>query len=57
MKNLLLILVIILFSSCKKETLKISLPEEISQAKEGDLLIIEKVGDSIYIGFKPKQNE
>lgn len=32
--------------------MKVSLPEEIMEAQEGDLLIVEKVGDSIYIGFK-----
>lgn len=30
----------------------VSLPEEIKQAQEGDTLIVEKVSDSIYIGFK-----
>jgi hypothetical protein len=31
---------------------KVSLPEEISLVEEGDTLIVEKVTDSIYIGFK-----
>jgi len=37
----------------KKQSLNnVSLPEEIILAKKGDTLIVEKVSDSIYIGFK-----
>lgn len=35
--------------------IRVSLPEEIMQAKKGDTLIVEKVSDSVYIGFKPKR--
>lgn len=38
-----------------EERIKVSLPEEIMQAKKGDTLIVEKVTDSVYIGFKPKK--
>lgn len=42
----------IYFSLAVIKPLKVSLPEEIILAKKGDTLIIERVSDSIYIGFK-----
>ncbi len=36
------------------KSLPISLPEEISQVKDGDTLYVTNVSDSIYIGFKIK---
>lgn len=35
-----------------KKQIPVSYPEEISEAKVGDLLIVESVSDSIYLGFK-----
>lgn len=34
------------------ELLPVSFPEEINSVKAGDTLIVNKVSDSIYIGFK-----
>lgn len=34
------------------ESLPVSFPEEIDSVKTGDTLIVNKVSDSIYIGFK-----
>lgn len=48
----LLIVSIKVMIDSNKPLIPISLPEEISLAKEGDILIVEKVTDSIYIGFK-----
>ena len=42
----------IYFSLAVIKPLKVSLPEEIILAKKGDTLIVERVSDSIYIGFK-----
>lgn len=57
--KILIIIVYVAFISCSKTIqknecnhIKVSFPEEICLAKEGDLLLVEKVGDSIYIGFK-----
>ena len=37
---------------CKvSKVLPVSLPEEISEAKKGDRLMVYEVSDSIYIGF------
>lgn len=37
-----------------ENNLKVSFPEEMCLAKQGDVLIVEKVSDSIYLGFKGK---
>lgn len=39
-----------------KLTNNISLPEEISEAKKGDILVVEEASDSIYLGFKHKND-
>lgn len=41
-----------IIQNIKENIIIVSLPEEILQAKKGDVLIVEKVSDSIYIGFK-----
>ena len=40
----------------KDKSLPISLPEEIAIAKAGDVLEVYNVSDSIYVGFKHKEN-
>ena len=41
----------------EKQDLPISIPEEIQAGSVGDTLLIEKVSDSIYIGFKNQNYE
>jgi len=54
------ILVTTLFNLCiglsitlnKEQTfVKVSFPEEMCLAKEGDILLVERVSDSIYLGY------
>ena len=40
----------------KEKSLPVSLPEEIAIAKTGDVLEVYNVSDSIYVGFKHKEN-
>lgn len=49
-----ILLLFVAYKQIFKEPLsnKVSLPEEIILAKKGDTLIVERVSDSIYIGFK-----